>query len=154
MESTTYIKNLRISPKKLRFLLPEIKKRKPFQILPVLQYTPNKGARVFYKAIKSAVTNAKTALNVSDNLLKFKVLTVEEGLKQKRWRPGGRGTAAPYRRRFAHIKIVLELEKQTLPVAPKIEKKVTEEVKVETKAIKQKIRRPNVKKSSKSKVQK
>lgn len=131
MESLTYIKNLRISPKKLRFLLPEIKKRRPHEVLPVLKYTPKKTARIFYKAIASAITNAKSTLKVADNMLKFKVLTVEEGAKQKRWKSGGRGTAKPIKRKFAHIKIILSTE-ESKPVVkknelPKVENKELEQ---------------------------
>ncbi len=108
MESNTVIKNVRISPKKLRFLLPELKKLTPQKALDYLFYTPKKGAKILYSAIKTAINNAKIALKTDDNLLKFKVLAIEEGIKLKRYRPGGRGTVRPYKRRFSHIKIVLE----------------------------------------------
>lgn len=110
MESTTYLKNLRISPKKLRFLMPDIKKLKPVVALDYLFYIQNKPAKIFYKAIKSALSNAKIALKVNEDLLKFKVLTIEEGQKLKRYRPGSRGTAKPFKRRMAHIKIILQSE--------------------------------------------
>lgn len=108
MESITYFKNIKIPPKKLRFLLPAIKKLSPSEALVKLLYTPKKSAKVLYQAIKSAMTNAKNNLRVSDDLLKFKALAVDEGNKLKRFRPGGRGTAKPYERRFSHIKIILE----------------------------------------------
>lgn len=111
MQSFTYIKNLQISPKKLRFLLPEIKRLKPSEALDYLLYTPKRGAKFYYKAIKSALNNAKNVLKVQENLLKFKLLTIEEGRKLKRYNPGGRGTIKPYVKRSAHIKIILEAEK-------------------------------------------
>ncbi len=111
MESKTYIKNLRISPKKLRFFLPEIKKLTPKTSLDFLFYTNNKAARFFYQVIKSALSNARNTLKVEDDLLEFKTLIVEEGQKLKRYRAGSRGTAKPYRRRFAHIKIILVVKK-------------------------------------------
>ena len=133
MESITYIKNLKVSAKKLRFLLPGIKSMKPNQALAILRYTPKKGARIFHKAIFSALTNAKNTLKTSDDLLKFKALTVEEGQKQKRWRPGGRGTAHPFRRKTSHIKIVISAEQPV--IKQKVEKKKSLDVikKVESK---------------------
>jgi large subunit ribosomal protein L22 len=113
MESKTYIKNLKISPKKLRFLLPSIKKISPFEALDRLKYTPKKGARVFYQSIKSAINNAKNTLKADESLLKFKLLTVEEGQKLKRFKPGSRGTPKTIMRRFSHIKIVLEAPADT-----------------------------------------
>jgi large subunit ribosomal protein L22 len=113
MEFKAYIKNLRISPKKLRFLLPEIKKLKPVEALDYLYYTPNKGAKILYQAIKSAIANAKNSQKIDENLLKFKLLTVEQGFAFKRFRPGGRGTVKPYKKRTAHIKIVLESQQES-----------------------------------------
>ncbi|OGK11852.1 hypothetical protein A2954_05715 [Candidatus Roizmanbacteria bacterium RIFCSPLOWO2_01_FULL_37_12] len=115
MEVKTYSKNLRISPKKLRFLLPEIKKLSPAEAIVYLFYTPNRSAKIFYKSIKSAITNAKNVLKIDDKMLRFKHLSVEEGHKLKRFRPGGRGTAKPILKRFAHIKIIIEAEEPKKP---------------------------------------
>jgi len=108
MEFKAYIKNVKISPKKLRFFLPSIKKLTPRESLDYLYYIPNKAAKVLYKAIKSAIDNAKNISKIKEDLLKFKLLVIEEGLKLKRYRPGGRGTIKPFRRRYSHIKIILE----------------------------------------------
>ncbi len=112
MESTTVIKNVRISPKKIRFLLPQLRKLTPQKALDHLFYTPKKGAKILYSAIKTAINNAKITLKTEENLLKFKVLAVDEGLKLKRYHPGGRGTVKPYKRRFSHIRIVLEKKEE------------------------------------------
>ena len=109
-EVSAYIKNLPITPKKLRFLLPSVKKLSPKEALEKLPYVNKKAAQFFYKAIKSAVDNAKNLYGVNENMLKFKLLTVEEGIKLKRWRAGSRGRAKPYMRRRSHIKIVLQVE--------------------------------------------
>lgn len=119
MEAKSYSKNLKISPKKLRFLLPEIKKMSPSDALVSLLYMPQKPAKIFYKTISSAIANAKNVLKVDEKLLKFKHLSVEQGNKIKRFRAGGRGTAKPILRRFAHIKIVLETEEPKTPEVPK-----------------------------------
>lgn len=125
MEVKTYIKNLRISPKKLRFFLKTIKKFKPTEVLDYLWYHPKKAAKIWYKAIKSAIDNAKSRFNAKDEAINFKLLTVEQGSAMKRYRPGGRGTAKPYKRRTAHIKIVLEVgeeEKKTKTISKTKEK--------------------------------
>jgi large subunit ribosomal protein L22 len=81
---------------------------------------PKRGAKLFHKEIKSAISNAKTKLKTSDDLLRFKLLTVEQGSKLKRYRAGGRGTAKPFERKTAHIKIILISKK---PVEKVIEPK-------------------------------
>ena len=106
-ESTTYLKNIAMPPKKLRFYLGAVKKMDPVAALDHLFYGRQKAARVLYQAVKSAVSNAKQSLKVTDDVLKFKALTVEEGTKLKRYRPGGRGTPKPIVKRRSHIKIVL-----------------------------------------------
>ncbi|MEK7070750.1 MAG: uL22 family ribosomal protein, partial [Patescibacteria group bacterium] len=72
-----------------------------------LMYTPRKGARMLYKAIQSAVSNAKNTLKVEGDMLQFKTLLIEEGQKLKRMRAGGRGMAKPFKRKYSHIKIIL-----------------------------------------------
>ncbi|GIW64100.1 MAG: hypothetical protein KatS3mg092_0033 [Patescibacteria group bacterium] len=123
MESKTYIKNVIISPKKLRFYLKDIKKLTPVEALERLFYGQQKATKILYQAIKSAINNAKQTLKIDENLLKFKVLTVEEGLRLKRYRAGSRGTAKPILKRRSHIKIILE--GQQIP-AKKVETKVEE----------------------------
>lgn len=106
-ESKTYLKNVAISPKKLRFYLKEIKKMTPVEALDHLFYGRQKATKILYQALKSAITNAKLALKTTEDLLKFKVFTVEEGIKLKRYLAGGRGTVKPILKRRSHIKIVL-----------------------------------------------
>jgi large subunit ribosomal protein L22 len=137
MESTTIVKNVRISPKKLRFLLKEVKKLGPKEVLPYLLYTPKKGAKILHKAIKSAINNAKNYLKIAEEELKFKVIAIDEGLKLRRYQPGGRGTVKPYKKRFSHIKIVLvgKESKVNPDRGDKKQKEVSDEKK-ETKPVK------------------
>lgn len=107
MESLTYLKNIRITPKKLRFILSDIKKQKPAVALQKLMYSSSRPGRIMYQGLKSAITNAKNTLNIEDSLLQFKTLTIEEGQKIKRYQSGSRGTVKPILKRFSHIKIVL-----------------------------------------------
>lgn len=124
-EITAYFKNVHITPKKLRFMIDDIKKMKPAQALQHLFYSPKKGAEIFYKAIKSAVDSARYTLKMNEDVLQFKLLTVEQGNKLKRFRPGGRGTAKSYAKKFAHIKIILTAQKAT-PVESKKEIRTVE----------------------------
>ena len=125
METKAYFINLPVSPKKARFYLPAIKKLKPIDSLDFLMYERTDAAVILYKAIKSAISSARQILKVEDNLLNFKLLTVEQGQKLKRYRPGSRGNAKPINRRMSHIKIILEA-KEVKKVAPKVETKKLE----------------------------
>ncbi len=129
MESKAYFINLPVSPKKVRFYLPAIKKRKPIDSLDYLYYERTDAAGILYKAIKSAINNARELLKVDDNLLNFKLLTVEQGQKLKRFRPGSRGNAKPINRRMSHIKIILEAKQAVKPVV-KVEQKKLDDKKI------------------------
>ena len=123
MEKKFVFKNLPISPKKLRFLLPPLRKISPVGALDYLFYMPKKGAKILRKAVKSAIDAVKSSLKIEENKLKFKTLAVDEGRKLKRFRPGGRGTVKPIVRRFSHLTIVLTDEKKNEKKQLKIKKK-------------------------------
>lgn len=108
MEAKSYVKNVKVTSKKLRFLLDDVRKMDPYKALEHLYYTPKKSAKILYKAIKSAIDSAKTILK-DNTQLKFKTLLVEDGRKLKRFRAGGRGTPKQIIRRYSHIKVVLEI---------------------------------------------
>lgn len=130
----------------MRFLLSAIKKMSPMNAVEYLLYSREKTGKIYYKAINSAISNAKLALKVPDNVLEFKVLTVEEGQKLKRYKAGARGTARPFVRRYSHIKIVLSAKDEQPVIAPTKEKKIKESKPKEVAA------KPAVKKEGKSKV--
>lgn len=111
MEAKAYIKNIRISPKKLRLIVDDVRKMRPIEAMEALFYSPKRSAKILRKAIKSAVDNAKKNLGVKEEVLRFKLLTIEEGRFLKRFRAGGRGTVKPYKRRSSHIKIILSVVK-------------------------------------------
>lgn len=154
MESITYLKNIKIPPKKMRFLLSAIKKMSPSHAVEYLLYSPEKTGKIYYKAINSAIANAKLALKVPDNVLEFKVLTVEEGQKLKRYKAGARGTARPFVRRYSHIKIVLSAKDEQTVVKAEPKEKVAPTKEKSVKEAKPKVvtAKSAVKKEGKSKV--
>ncbi len=143
METKAYFINLPVSPKKARFYLPAIKKLKPAESLEFLMYENTDASEILYKAIKSAISSARQILKVEDNLLNFKLLSVEQGQKLKRYKPGSRGNAKPINRRMSHIKIILEA---------KVEKKTEPKVEIsKPKELKSKVKNQNSKIQIKSK---
>jgi len=143
MEAKAYFINLPVSPKKARFYLPAIKKLGPAKSLEYLMYERTDASVILYKAIKSAISSAKQILKVEDNLLEFKLLTVEQGQKLKRYRPGSRGNAKPINRRMSHIKIVLKVmnnKKLELEVKKEV-KKIVSNIKTQKSNIKNKTKK-------------
>lgn len=139
MESLTYLRNIKSSPKKLRMLLDDVKKMRPQEALDYLFYAPQKSAKIYHKALKSAISNATSTLKVGADMLQFKLFTIEEGRVIKRYRPGSRGMAKPIKRRYSHIKIILvpsAIEENTPKTTPpKAEQKKEVESKTEEKKV-------------------
>ena len=79
---------------------------KPVKALDVLKFTPKAAAKDLAKAIQTALANAKQKGLSAENM-NFEKLEVNESLKMRRMRAGTRGRAKPYKKRMAHIRIVL-----------------------------------------------
>ncbi len=159
MESITYLKNIKLTPKKMRMMLDTVKKLEPHTALEHLMYSPKKEAKIYYKAIHSAISNAKLTLKVEADVLQFKLFTIEEGRALRRHKPGARGSARPFKRRYSHIKIILienpqqkqiqkETKKKELPAAKEVTEEKTQ--KVAPKVRKEKKETKVAKKSSES----
>jgi large subunit ribosomal protein L22 len=157
MESLTYLKNIKLAPKKLRMYLNEIKKMSPSEALDFLMYAPHKPGATYYKALHSAINNATNTLKVSPDMLQFKLFTIEEGHAIKRYQPGARGTAKPVKRRYSHIKIILEEKKGEKKVnTPRVKStdKVVKEPKAETKSVEKKAKDTKLEKKVPAKTKK
>lgn len=132
MESLTYFKDIKETPKKLRLYLNLIKKMAPTEALDYLMYAPHKQGKIYYKVLHSAIANATNTLKVSPDVLEFKLFTIEEGHVIRRYQSGSRGTVKPVKRRLSHIKIILVENPKT---KGKIQKKITSEPKKEVKNV-------------------
>ncbi len=152
MESITYLKNIKSTPKKLRMYLDVIKKLSPQDALDYLMYSTNKQSKLYYKALHSAIANATNTLKVSPDMLQFKLFTIEEGQKLKRYNAGSRGSAKPFLRRLSHIKIILIEKTGDIKLEPaKVEKK---EVKKEVVRADKEVKETKVKKTVKKVIKK
>lgn len=107
METNAYIQHIKTSPKKLRLIVKSVKKMPVRQALETLFYSRTRASKILYKSIKSAMDTFLSASKENAAMVQFKLLTVEEGSRLKRFRSGARGIARPYRRKMSHIKIVL-----------------------------------------------
>ena len=106
MEVKAEQKFVRMSPRKIREIVPIVKSLTPAKALEVLPFIRRSANEPLIKVIKSAIANAKVrGLNEAD--LIFKEIQIGEGPRLKRWRPGARGRTKPYKRRMSHIRVVL-----------------------------------------------
>ncbi|MEK7527507.1 MAG: uL22 family ribosomal protein [Patescibacteria group bacterium] len=108
-ESIFIDKNLQISPRKLRLLVNTIKKLSVLSVLPRLQLTNTKAARILTKSLKTAVATAKNNYKLSPDTLSFVSFKVDEGPKTKRMDKshGSRFARGIITRRHSRLTIVL-----------------------------------------------
>lgn len=127
MQVKATAKNIRISAKKVRLVVDQIKKLTPEKALMILEFTQKSSSYPLKKVIASAVANAKNNYGLDQQNLKFKTIEIGEGPAYKRFRPVSRGRAHAILKRTSNISIVLEAEE-----AKKASAAQTADKKVET----------------------
>lgn len=100
-------KTVRISARKARLVLDEIRGKDVAEARALLRYTPNKGGEVIGKVLKSAVSNATNNHSLNEEKLFVKECYANEGITMKRFRPRGKGSASPIMKRTSHITVVV-----------------------------------------------
>ncbi|HET9199909.1 MAG TPA: 50S ribosomal protein L22 [Dehalococcoidia bacterium] len=110
MEVTAVARNLRVSPRKVRLILDELKGKTIDEAIATLQFMASPHAREIAKVVHSAASNAENNHALSSRDLYVKHAYADEGLKLKRYKARSRGRVAPRLRRFSHVTIVVEEE--------------------------------------------
>ncbi len=100
-------KTVRISARKARLVLDEIRGKDVAEARALLRYTPNKGAEAIGKVLKSAVSNATNNHELNEDKLFVKECYADESITMKRFRPRGKGSASPILKRTSHITVVV-----------------------------------------------
>ncbi len=115
MEVTARLSNYRISARKARLVVDQIRGVGVEDALAILDFSDKRFAKPLAKLVRSAVANAeeknsrnKAGIDI-DNLI-VKTITVDEGPSMWRIRPRAQGRANWIQRRSSHIKLVLAEE--------------------------------------------
>ena len=98
----------RISARKVRPLADLVRGQRVDEALSILQYQPQRGARMMEKLIKSALANAEDLRAPNVGGLVITDARVDGGPAFKRMRPRARGMAHVIARRFSHITVSVE----------------------------------------------
>ena len=105
MEARAVEKYIRMSPRKVRYIVEMIKSKSIDDAIDILSFTPRAAAIVVKKAIQSAVTNATENHKMKEEDLFISRIMVNEGPTLKRFKPRARGRATRIRKRSAHISV-------------------------------------------------
>ena len=108
METKASARFMRISPRKVRLIMDQLRGRRVEEALNMLTFAPQKGARILRKLIASAVANAENNMNMDVDKLYIKRMFADEGPTLKRFRPRAMGRATRVRKRTSHLTVVLD----------------------------------------------
>jgi large subunit ribosomal protein L22 len=108
MEAQAITKYVRISPRKVRLVVDQIRGKGVEEALNILKFVPKRSAVVIAKTLRTAVANAENTQSVDVDRLYVKQAKVDEGGMWKRFTPRAQGRATRIRKRLSHITIVLD----------------------------------------------
>ncbi|MBW1731671.1 MAG: 50S ribosomal protein L22 [Deltaproteobacteria bacterium] len=108
METRAIARYVRISPRKARLVMDQIRGRRVEEALNMLTFAPQKAARIIKKLVQSAVANAEQNSNVDVDALYIKRIYADEGPTLKRFRPRALGRATRIRKRTSHLTVILD----------------------------------------------
>lgn len=107
MEIKASAKYLRISPTKLRLVARTLPGKKVEEALAMLQFMPQRGARLVRKVVMAGLANAEQRPQIDVDTLVVKGIQVDGGPSLKRFRPRAMGRVTRIRKRSSHLTVVL-----------------------------------------------
>ncbi len=107
MVSRAIAKYVRISPRKVRLIMDQIRGKDVEEALNLLSFSRQKGSNILKKLVNSAIANAQQSSDIDvDNLYIHKIFA-DEGPVLKRFRPRAMGRATRIRKRTSHLTVTL-----------------------------------------------
>ena len=124
------LNRIRIAPKKANVVAGMVRNKKVEEALSMLKFIPNKAAKILYKVVKSAASNAQHNLHQDIKELYIRSLLVNKGPTLKRFVAAAKGRAKPIAKRSSNITVelgVLTAKKGASEKAAQTEASVQEE---------------------------
>ncbi len=108
MEARAILRFIRVSPRRVRLVVDQIRGKEVEKALDILKFTPKRSAAIVAKVLKSAIANAENTQSVDVDRLYVKRALVDEGGMWKRFMPRAMGRATRVRKRLSHITLVID----------------------------------------------
>lgn len=108
MEARAILKYIRVSPRRVRLVIDQIRGKKVEEALDILKFTPKRAAAIVAKVLRSAIANAESTQSVDVDRLYIKRVAVDEGGMWKRFMPRAQGRATRIRKRLSHVTVVID----------------------------------------------
>ncbi len=100
-------KYARISDRKARIVLEQIKGKDVGVAMSILTYSPRYAADLIQKVLESAIANAENNLGMDVEKLYVQEVFADQGPTMKRIRPRAQGRAYRINKKFSHISVIL-----------------------------------------------
>ena len=125
-------KFVRISPRKVRYVIDLIRGKTVPQARVILSGSPRRAAGIIEKLMNQAVDAAKKNSQLEAGELKVSKVLADGGPSMKRFRAASMGRAGMILKRTSHLTLELDLIRQGAPVAQKLktEKKLAPKIPV------------------------
>ncbi len=107
MEAKAVSRFVRVSPRKARIVIDQIRGKSVIDALEILRFTNRAVAEIVEKTLNSAVANAENNLHARSETLVVKKAFADEGPTLNRIRPRAKGSASRIRKRTSHITIIV-----------------------------------------------
>ena len=108
MEAKAYLRNIRISPRKVQIVLDLIRNKPAAEAMAILKHTPKAASEYLVKLLGSAMANAEHNFQMDKNNLYVAECFVTPGPVMKRMRPRDHGKAFRILKRTSHVTMVLK----------------------------------------------
>jgi large subunit ribosomal protein L22 len=113
MEARAIARYVRMSPRKVRLVVDQIRGRSVNDAYAILQFSKKSAAEPVSKTLRSAVANAQYRAQDAGDVVDVDELVVsecfvDEGPTLRRFRAAAMGRAAPIRKRTSHITVVVD----------------------------------------------
>jgi len=107
MEAKAVARYMRVSPRKARIVLNQIRGKDVVAAQETLRFTNRAVAEIIEKVLNSAVANAEQAGYSNVDNLVVKACYADEGPTLKRIRPRAKGMASRINKRTSHITVIV-----------------------------------------------
>lgn len=98
----------RISPRKVRPVLDQIRGKSLAEAEAILMYSPRGASEMLSKLVASAAANAENNLDIPRDTLYIAETYADQGPTLKRYRPRAYGRATQILKRTSHITVILD----------------------------------------------
>ena len=113
-------KYVRISPRKVKLVIDQIRGKNVDEAAAILTYTPKAASPVVLKVLNSAIANAVNNQELDRKELYVAEVYANPGPTLKRYVARSRGSASPMLKRTSHITVVLDQKKGGLSMGQKV----------------------------------